>query len=130
MLAGDKNLLNWFSQDQIDIMKEAVEDHRASADDAPRSLYGCIIADADHYVLPENVIRRTIQYGLANYPEMSPQEHIARAKRHIQDKYCVGGYLKFCLNDPRSTAGLAELRRIAADDAVFGEQCARWLRLT
>ena len=47
ILAQDARLRKWFSPEQIKIMKEAVEDHRASASHAPRSIYGKIIAEAD-----------------------------------------------------------------------------------
>jgi hypothetical protein len=50
-------------------MKEAVEDHRASASKAPRSIYGKIIAEADRDLDPETIFRRAIQYGIENYPE-------------------------------------------------------------
>lgn len=113
--------------EQISLMREAVEDHRASADRPPRTLYGCIIADADHFVEPENVIRRTILYGRANYPHMTREEHIARARAHVQAKYCAGGYLHFHLNDPRSLAGLDALRALAADEGKFEELCLRYL---
>ena len=47
ILTADARLKKWFSPDQIKIMKEAVEDHRASASRAPRSIYGKIVAEAD-----------------------------------------------------------------------------------
>lgn len=47
MLMRDARLKKWFSSEQIKIMKEAVEDHRASASHAPRSIYGKIVAEAD-----------------------------------------------------------------------------------
>lgn len=40
ILMADARLKRWFSQDQIKIMKEAVEDHRASSSRQPRSIYG------------------------------------------------------------------------------------------
>ena len=40
ILAADSRLKKWFTPEQIKIMKEAVEDHRASASRSPRSLYG------------------------------------------------------------------------------------------
>lgn len=123
MLSDDENLLKWFSEKQIIIMKEAVEDHRASAGELPRSIYGCIIADADHFVEPEDVIRRTVQYGKVNYPGLSVNEHIERARAHMLEKYCAGGYLKFHLNDPRSLEGLQKLREIVADDVLFMALC-------
>ena len=71
ILASDARLKRWFSAEQIKIMKEAVEDHRASASHSPRSLYGKIIAEADRDIVPEVVFQRTIEFGLANYPETS-----------------------------------------------------------
>ena len=62
ILAADARLKHWFSPEQIKIMKEAVEDHRASASHAPRSLYGKIVAEADRDIDVNVVIRRTIQY--------------------------------------------------------------------
>lgn len=127
ILAADGRLREWFDEEQLKVMKEAVEDHRASADVSPRTLYGCIVADADHFVDPENVLRRTILYGKANYPEMTREEHIARARGHVRNKYCAGGYLHFQLNDARSLEGLGKLRELAEDDARFEEICDRYL---
>ena len=47
ILTADARLKKWFSPEQIKIMREAVEDHRASASHAPRSIYGKIVAEAD-----------------------------------------------------------------------------------
>ena len=126
-LAADERLCRWFSDEQVRIMREAVEDHRASAGEAPRSLYGCIIADADHFVIPENVVRRTILYGKANYPQMTEEEQIQRAREHMRNKYVEGGYLQFHLNDARSIEGLARLRALAADDEAFADMCRRFM---
>ena len=39
ILMADARLKRWFSADQLKVMKEAIEDHRASASHAPRSIY-------------------------------------------------------------------------------------------
>ncbi len=127
ILASDVHLHEWFDEDALRVMRAAVEDHRASAEETPRSLYGCIIADADHFVVPENVIRRTIQYGRVNYPDMTAEEQILRAREHLRNKYCDGGYLHFQLNDPRSLEGLEKLRALAMDERWFEETCRRYL---
>ena len=49
-------------------MKEAVEDHRASTDDEPRSIYGKMVAEADRIIDPDITLRRTVQYGLKQNP--------------------------------------------------------------
>ena len=45
IIRADQNLLQWFSPEQIEMMACAAEDHRASADHAPRTLYGRIVAE-------------------------------------------------------------------------------------
>lgn len=70
ILAADEKLRKWFSEAQLQTMKEAVEDHRASNKQAPRSMYGKIVAEADRIINPEVSLRRAIQYGLSNYPEI------------------------------------------------------------
>jgi uncharacterized protein len=73
ILAADARLKKWFSPEQLKVMKEAVEDHRASASRAPRSIYGKIVAEADRDIEPMMVIRRTIQFGLANSPQLDKE---------------------------------------------------------
>ena len=74
-------------------MKEAVEDHRASASKAPRSIYGKIIAEADRDLDPETIFRRAIQYGLENYPEKNQEEQWERFNNHMEEKYSRQGYI-------------------------------------
>ena len=62
ILTADARLKKWFSPDQITIMKEAVEDHRASSSRAPRSIYGKIVAEADRELDPEVVFARTVMF--------------------------------------------------------------------
>ena len=64
ILAADARLKKWFSPEQITIMREAVEDHRASASHEPRSIYGKIVAEADRDLDPEVVFRRAVELGL------------------------------------------------------------------
>lgn len=87
-------LKRWFSDDEIEVIAEAAEDHRASAKNMPRSMYGMIVAEADRLIVPELVIERTIQFGFAHYPELSEAQHIARTIEHLHEKYGRGGYLK------------------------------------
>ena len=66
ILEADEFIKSHFNQEQIQIMGEAVEDHRASNSYKPRNEYGLIVAEADRFIEPETIIRRTIQYGLNN----------------------------------------------------------------
>lgn len=112
ILQADRRLAKWFSPQQITIMREAVEDHRASASHSPRSIYGRIVAEADRELKPETVFRRTIMFGLDHYPDMTKEEHWKRFSEHIHDKYSVSGYIKLWIAGSQNEKDLAEIRRI------------------
>ena len=121
ILASDSRLKKWFSPEQIKIMKEAIEDHRASASRAPRSLYGKVIAEADRDIDVEVVIRRTIQYGLGNYPELDKEGHWKRFKEHLDSKYSVNGYIRLWLPKSPNEKNLNDLRNLIADPPQLRE---------
>ena len=114
ILAADARLKKWFSVEQINVMKEAVEDHRASASRAPRSIYGKIVAEADRDIDTEVVIRRTIQFGFANYPDLDKEGHWKRFKEHMNSKYSKDGYIKLWIPNSPNAQKLNELRNLIA----------------
>ena len=114
MLMRDARLKKWFSSEQIKIMKEAGEDHRASASHAPRSVYGKIVAEADRDLDAEVVFRRTVQFGLANYPELDKEHQWIRFKEHMANKYSVHGYIKLWIPGSDNEKKLNVLRSYIA----------------
>ena len=130
ILATDARLKRWFSPEQLKLMKEAVEDHRASASRAPRSIYGKIVAEADRDIQPETVIRRTIQFGLANYPQLDREGHWRRFQQHMDEKYSVNGYIRLWIQGSENERRLNELRSLIAQpskmrvvfDRIFEEE--------
>ena len=116
IIREDKTLLNWFSVEEIEVIAEAAEDHRASNETPPRSIYGKIIAESDRLIDPETVIRRTVQYGFAHYPQMNREQMWERTLTHLQKKYGYGGYLKLWIPESSNSCRLEELRKIIADE--------------
>lgn len=116
IIREDKTLLNWFSVEEIEVIAEAAEDHRASNETPPRSIYGKIIAESDRLIDPETVIRRTVQYGFAHYPQMNREQMWERTLTHLQKKYEYGGYLKLWIPESSNACRLEELRKIIADE--------------
>ena len=121
ILAADARLKKWFSAEQINVMKEAVEDHRASASRAPRSIYGKIVAEADRDIDTEVVIRRTIQFGFANYPDLDKECHWKRFKEHMNSKYSKDGYIKLWIPNSPNAQKLNELRNLIAQPIQLRE---------
>lgn len=97
---------------EIAVMREAVEDHRASSDHEPRTIYGRIVAEADRCIDPPTIVRRTIQYGLANYPELDREDQYRRCVDHLTHKYAEGGYLRLWIPESDNALRLARLREL------------------
>lgn len=110
ILISDTRLRKWFSAEQMKIMKEAVEDHRASASHAPRSIYGKIVAEADRELEPDTVFRRTILYGRDHYPEMSMEQQWDRFTEHLDNKYSNTGYIKLWIPGSENEKNLKVIR--------------------
>ena len=125
ILAADTKLRQWFSPQQIAVMREAVEDHRASSDHEPRTIYGRIVAEADRCIDPPTIVRRTIQYGLAHYPALSREGQSDRCVEHLQRKYAEGGYLRLWIPESDNARKLAELRALIRDTARLREAFGR-----
>lgn len=115
ILEADTELRRWFSEEEIRTMREAVEDHRASSDHAPRSVYGRIVAEADRQIDPATIIRRTVQYSLAHCPGLDREGHFARCAGHLREKYGEGGYLRLWIEESENARQLGVLRQIIAD---------------
>ena len=115
MMQADMRLREWFTEEQISVMSQAVEDHRASNQHPPRSIYGKIVAEADRIIDPILILQRTIQYGLHHYPQLNKKEHYQRFIQHLHEKYAAGGYLKLWIPQSVNAVNLEELRRIIAD---------------
>lgn len=125
ILQQDARLKRWFSPEQIKIMREAVEDHRASASHAPRSLYGRIIAEADRDIDIETVFRRAVEFGLANYPELDYEKQWQRFRQHMDEKYSANGYLKLWISGSPNEQRLNELRNIIAQPQLLRQHFDR-----
>jgi len=117
----DARLKQWFSEEQIEVMAQAVEDHRASSDHEPRSIYGKIVAEADRLIDGETILRRTIQYGIKHYPDMDREAHIQRALDHLDEKYAEGGYLKLWLPESPNAERLHQLQALIKDRTKIRE---------
>lgn len=125
IIRSDARLREWFTQEQIETIAQAAEDHRASGKSEPRSMYGMLVAEADRVIDGETIIRRTIQFGFNNYPGLDREGHIRRAIDHLREKYGRGGYLKLWIPWSDNAARLSALQDIIADDSAVYRETVR-----
>lgn len=119
ILMADARLKKWFNADQLKVMKEAVEDHRASSSRQPRSIYGKIVAEADRDIHVHEIFLRAIQYGKENDPDKTVEEHWERFAQHMDEKYSNNGYIKLWIPNSPNEKALKELRNIIEDKKLL-----------
>ena len=119
ILTADARLKKWFSPEQIKIMREAVEDHRASASHAPRSIYGKIVAEADRDIDIDTVFTRAIQYGIEHDPDKDKEWQFKRFDSHMEEQYSNHGYIKLWIPHSPNEKKLKELRDIIVNKELL-----------
>ena len=125
ILLNDARLRKWFSPEQIRIMKEAVEDHRASSSRVPRSIYGKIVAEADRDLTPEIVFTRAIEFGIENYPEKGKEEQWIRFLEHMKTKYSRTGYMRLWIPNSPNAKKLDSIRETIDDESKLRAEFER-----
>ena len=93
ILMADARLRKWFSAEQLKIMKEAVEDHRASSSRTPRSIYG----------------------------EMDEDQMWERFHTHMKEKYGRTGYLRLWIPGSPNARNLEAIRKTIDNETELHE---------
>ena len=116
----DENMKKWFSDEQRKIIKDAIEDHRASSNHEPRTIYGKIVSTADRTIVKiDNTIKRSYSYGKRNYQGITEEEQIQKVYEHLKDKYGENGYAKVYLEDKEFDEAMKEFRKALKDKDSF-----------
>ncbi|MDD2377692.1 MAG: HD domain-containing protein [Bacilli bacterium] len=121
MLINDKNLLNYFTIEQIKTMKEAVEDHRASLEHEPRSIYGKIVSSADRNTNIDSILERTYAYRKKHNSNNDIDFIIEDSKKHIIEKFGKDGYAneKMYFDDPEYNQFLKDVAELMENEENF-----------
>lgn len=119
IMSKDKNLCRFFTKDELKVIKEAIEDHRASAKDDPRSIYGRIVSSADRNNRVEDCLRRTYTYGKKLNPDATDEELFLRAYDVLVNKFGEDGYAKFYFKDTQYENFLKDLRELLRDKRKY-----------
>ena len=87
MLVEDMNLRNFFTEEEIKTMAEAIYDHRASLEGEPRSVYGKIVSSADRNTRIEIVFIRSFFVAHERMPETNIEEYLNYTIERLSKKY-------------------------------------------
>ncbi len=118
---NDKKMKEFFSESERILIKEAIEDHRASSDSSPRSDYGKIISSADRSTDIVDFLRRTHAYSLKHFPNCTKEDMLKRAYDHTEQKYGKEGYAKHYVKDEEYENFREEINQLLEDIMKFKE---------
>lgn len=121
ILLNEKWLEKYFTKDEINVMSQAVEDHRASLEYEPRSIYGKIVSSADRNTSLELPLKRTYTYRLKHSPNSTIDEIIEESRLHLIDKFGKEGYAneKMYFVDEEYDNFLKEIQELCSDKELF-----------
>ena len=116
------DMKRFFTEKQRTIIKEGIEDHRASSDSCPRSDYGKIISSADRSTDVNEFLKRTHSYTLEHNPDATLNEMLERAYNHTKDKYGKSGYAKSYVVDEEYSNFKNEITTLISDKEKFNQR--------
>ncbi|MFR9620760.1 MAG: HD domain-containing protein [Rikenellaceae bacterium] len=124
MAREDRFLISFFSASQLETIAQAIEDHRASNPNPPRTIYGEIISSADRRVDIDTIIMRAYYYRSSHLEELGLATIIDEIHRHISAKYGESGYVKIPILTISNGRNLSRLRTLLGDVETFKAYCA------
>ncbi len=116
---NDNFMKDYFTEEQRIIIKEGIEDHRASSRNVPRNNYGKIISSADRSTSVDEFFKRTHAYTMKHQPNLTKNEIIGRAYKHALDKYGDSGYAKSYVFDDEYNKFKNQISNLINDEEKF-----------
>lgn len=101
IFAQDKEMQKYFSNIEIEEMKEAIEDHRGSRKEPPRNMYGKILSDSDRDFNIEILAKRQLSTSIKNYLDINTfDEHFERCYSYMMKRIEGFGHFNLWTNNP------------------------------
>jgi len=121
ILIKDNNLKKFFTEDELKIMHDAVEDHRASNQNEPRNIYGKIVSTADRNVSVDATLKRAYSYTKRHHPEFTEEEVYEECMEFLNKKFGRNGYAvkKIYFDDNDYIYYLEKMDEITTDRKKF-----------
>ena len=121
IMLSDIGLREFFDDEDMRIMTEAICDHRASAEHEPKTVYGKIVSSADRNTSLDSAIRRAYSYRCTHTPDATLDEMIEDSRLHLAGKFGEQGYAieKMFFEDPDYENFLNEMKLLTSDPKAF-----------
>ena len=122
---NDSNFEKYFSNEERQIIKDAIEDHRSSKEELPRSTYGKLISSADRNTRIEIVFIRSFFVAKERMPETNIEEYLDYTIQRLSKKYSEKNPENMFYEDEIYKTFLVDMRALLKKEDEFKDRyCA------
>ncbi len=115
----DENMKAFFDDEKRNVIKEAIEDHRSSKEDTPRSKYGKLISSADRNTRIEIVFIRSFFVAKAKMPEYNIEEYLDYTIKRLSKRYSEENPENMFYEDEIYRIFLKDMRQLLKNEIEF-----------
>lgn len=121
MFLTDKEIQKFLEPDEVQIVAEAIVDHRASLEYEARSEYGKLVSSADRETSVENMLKRSFLYQADKHADKNPtiEQVIEYSFKKLTKKFGKDGYAKMYFPDKKYTEYLKEMQELLENKDKF-----------
>ena len=109
----------FFSLNERLIIKEAIEDHRSSFNEIPRSIYGKLISSADRNTSIEMVFIRSFFVAKVRMPEYKIEDYLEYTYNRLSKRYSEENPENMFFEDNIYNVFLNDMRNLLKDKRLF-----------
>lgn len=118
----DENMKKFFNDEERQVIKDAIEDHRSSKEDSPRTIYGKLISSADRNSRIEIVFIRSFFVAKVRMPEMNIEEYLDYTFKRLSKRYGEENPENMFLEDDTYRIFLADMRELLKHEKEFKDK--------
>lgn len=119
LFINDENMKEFFTDEERIVIKEAIEDHRSSKEDEPRSIYGKLISSADRNTRIEIVFVRSFFVGQERMPETNIEEYLDYTIKRLSKKYDEENSENMFFEDETYKIFIEDMRELLKNEEEF-----------
>ncbi len=116
---NDNGMSEFFTDEQRQIIKEAIEDHRSSKEDEPRSVYGKLISSADRNTNIEIVFIRSFFVAHERMPETVIEDYLDYTIDRLSKKYSEDNPENMFFEDETYKVFIQDMRNLLKREDEF-----------
>ena len=113
------NFARFFTDDQRETIKEAIEDHSSSLEDMPRSDYGKLVSSADRNTSIEMVFIRSFFVGKRKNPDQNMEDYLEFTLNRLRKRYSIEDSENMFFADDDYETFLKDMRELLKDGEKF-----------